>query len=299
MHRSFAAWLTEHPLRAAVACAMCGLLSQLLPPFIVFAAAIPVLVALQHDDRYAFGIAIVGAASTGGLAFTSTDPAAVWIAVGFAVAFLGSVLLAVLLKRTQSLNLCFQVAVLGAAALVIAVHVALPDPIGAWTPLLNRLLDSMAAAGLRLEGNQETIVALWAKTMWGALATFTLLIVFGGLLLGRWWHTLLHAPGSFGMEYRRLRLGTTLGVAFTGVFIATFAIDSPLLSSLAWVAFSALVFQGLAAAHRSKAHGRLNRNWLAAIYVLLIVPLSMSVTVFVLAVWGFADNWLRPRTQSV
>ena len=41
------------------------------------------------------------------------------------------------------------------------------------------------------------------------------------------------------------------------------------------MAFAALAFQGLAAAHRSQAGGRLNRGWLAAIYVLLIVPLSM------------------------
>ena len=74
-----------------------------------------------------------------------------------------------------------------------------------------------------------------------------------------------------------------------------FWLDSALIDSLAWVAFAALSFQGLAAAHRSKARGRLNRGWLAAIYVLLIVPLSMSVTVLVLAIWGFADNWLRPQ----
>jgi hypothetical protein len=28
------------------------------------------------------------------------------------------------------------------------------------------------------------------------------------------------------------------------------------------------------------------------------VPLSTSITVFILAVWGYADNWLRPRAQS-
>ena len=39
-------------------------------------------------------------------------------------------------------------------------------------------------------------------------------------------------------------------------------------------------------------------GWLAAIYVLLIVPLSAGATVFVLAIWGFADNWLRPRAQN-
>ena len=134
-------------------------------------------------DLAGTSVAVVGTAATGGLAFTSTDPAAVWVAVGFAVVFVGAVLLTLLLKRTQSLNLCYQLAVLGASAMVIAVHVTLPDPIGVWTGLLHRLLDSMAAAGLRLEGDQNAIVALWAKTMWGALATFALLIAFTAALI--------------------------------------------------------------------------------------------------------------------
>jgi hypothetical protein len=54
----------------------------------------------------------------------------------------------------------------------------------------------------------------------------------------------------------------------------------------------------LSAAHRSRAGGRLGRGWLAAIYVLLIAPLSNVVTMFVLRSWGFADNWLRPRRSA-
>jgi predicted permease len=75
--------------------------------------------------------------------------------------------------------------------------------------------------------------------------------------------------------------------------------NSMLLASLAWVGLPALVFQGLAAAHRSKAKGSLNQGWLAAIYVLLVVPLSNSVTILALAVWGFIDNWRKPKAQGV
>jgi hypothetical protein len=295
MHLSIAAWLSEHPWRAAVASAVCGVLSQLLPPFMVFAVAVPVFVTLRQNVRLGAGVATAGLCATGAVVLSASDPAAIWIAFGFAVMFVSALLLAGLLKRTGSLNLCFQVAVLGAAAVIIGIHVVLPDPVGVWIPLLSRMVDSMAAAGLRLEGD----VNQWAMTMWGALATLALLIVFGGLLLGRWWQSLISAPGAFGMEYRKLRLGTTLGIAVTGVFVAVFATESPLVSSLAWVAFPALTLQGLAAAHRSKANGGLTQGWLAAIYVLLIVPLSTWVTVVVLAIWGFADNWLRPRPQNV
>jgi len=134
--------------------------------------------------------------------------------------------------------------------------------------------------------------------MWGALGGLTLATLFGSMLLGRWWDSLVRAPGAFGAEYRNLRLGVALGVVVTVVFVLAIVMDSPLISALAWVAFVALAFQGLAAAHRSRAGGRLNRGWLAAIYLLLVVPLSSMLTMFVLAVWGFADNWLRPRRPA-
>jgi hypothetical protein len=159
-------------------------------------------------------------------------------------------------------------------------------------------MDSMEAAGLKIQGDRAALIALWARSMWGALGALALATVFGAMLLGRWWDSLLGAPGAFGAEYRNLRLGVALGITVTVVFVLALATDSPLIAALAWVAFVALAFQGLAAAHRSRAGGRLNRGWLAAIYLLLVVPLSMMVTMFVLAIWGFADNWLRPRRPA-
>jgi hypothetical protein len=82
------------------------------------------------------------------------------------------------------------------------------------------------------------------------------------------------------------------------LFIVALLSESPLIASLVWVAFTALAFQGLAAAHRSKAVGRLDRGWLVAIYVLLIVLPVTSIVVFILAIWGFADNWLRPGVRN-
>lgn len=299
MHRAIAAWLTEHSWRAALASAICGALTpQMMLPFMVLAGAIPVLVTLRFNASVALGMAATGAVAAMLVVFSVTKPA-LWTVAGIALLFFSPVLLALLLKRTGSMNLCFQVAVLGAALLLVTVHVVLPDPVAIWTDLLHKVLDSMAAAGLRIEGDQNALVLVWARTMWGALAALTLAMVFGSLLLGRWWASLLQAPGAFGSEYRRLRLGLVLGVSVTALFIVALLSESALVASLAWIAFIALAFQGLAAAHRSKAGGKLNRGWLAAIYVLLVVPLSMSITVFILAIWGFADNWLRPRASQI
>ena len=298
MHRAIAAWLTQRPWHAAVAIAFCGALSQLMLPFTVLACAIPVLSVLRFDARIGVTVAAIGAASAAWVVYSAAPTVIPGTFVGIALMFFGPLALAMLLKRMGSLNLCFQVAVLGVGVLLAIVHAVLADPVAAWTPLLNQLLDSMQAAGLKIQGDRQALVALWARSMWGALGALTLATMFGALLLGRWWESLLRAPGAFGGEYRGLRLGVALGVVVTALFVLAMTTDSPLIASLAWVAFVALAFQGLAAAHRSRAGGRLNRGWLAAIYLLLVVPLSMMVTMFVLAIWGFADNWLRPRRPA-
>lgn len=298
MHRAIAVWLTGHPWRAAFASAMSGALAPQLPlPFLVIAGAIAVLVALRFDLRYALGMAFTAAVSASWVVLSAARPGG-WLLFALGLLFFGPVLLGWLLRRSGSLNLAFQVTLLGMALLLIVVFAVLPDPVGMWREQIQLVWTSMAKAGLQIEGDRDLIIDAWSRTMWGALAALALATVFGAVLLGRWWQSLLDTPGSFGVEYRQLRLGRALGVATTVLFIVALLTDSALVASLAWVAFAALAFQGLAAAHRSKAVGRLDRGWLVAIYVLLIVLPVTSIVVFLLAIWGFADNWLRPRTRS-
>lgn len=299
MHRAIAVWLTGHPWRAAIASAVSGALSPQMPlPFLVLAGAISVLVALRFDLRYALAMAVTAGAAASWVVLSVARPGG-WLLLAVGLLFFAPVLLGWLLRRSGSLNLVFQVVMLGMVVLLTAVYLSLADPVGMWREQIESVWASMASAGLRIEGDRDLIIAAWSRTMWGALAALSLGTVFGAVLLGRWWQSLLDTPGTFGVEYRQLRLGRALGIATTVLFIVALLTDSALIASLAWVAFAALAFQGLAAAHRSKAVGRLERGWLVAIYVLLIVLPVTSIVVFMLAIWGFADNWLRPRTHGV
>jgi hypothetical protein len=298
MHRAIAAWLTEHPWRPIVAIAFCGALAQMLLPFTLLACAIPVLTVLRFDAKLGLAAAAVGAGVQCGIVFSLAPTVMAGTYPGILLAFFSPLALAVLLKRTGSLNLCFQVAVLTVAVLLAVVDVALTDPIGAWKAPLTQLVDAMQAPELT-QADRDAIVAAFAPPMWGALGAIALAMVFGVLLLGRWWESLLGPEaGAFGAEYRRLRLGVALGVAVTVLFVLAMVSDFVLVSWLTSVALMALTFQGLAAAHRSRAGGRFKLGWLAAIYLLLVVPVSNIVTMFVLASWGFIDNWLRPSRPA-
>jgi hypothetical protein len=297
MHRAFAVWLTGHPWRAAIASAISGALSPQMPlPFLILAGAIAVLVALRFDIRYALAMALTSGAAASWVVLSVAQPNG-WLFVAVGLLFFGPVLLGWLLRGSGSLNLVFQVVMLGMMVLLTAVYLSLADPVGMWRQQIETVWTSMASAGFSVERDRN-LIEVWSRTMWGALAALSLAMVFGATLLGRWWQTLLDQPGAFGVEYQRLRLGRALGIATTLLFVVALASESPLIASLVWVAFTALAFQGLAAAHRSKAIGRLDRGWLVAIYVLLIVLPVTSIVVFILAIWGFADNWLRPKRAN-
>ena len=299
MHRAIAAWLTEHRWRVVIASVLCGVLSQLMLPFTVFACAIPVLAVLHFDARLGLIAAAVGTASASWIVFSSVPAIMPAALVAITLLYFGPLVLAMLLKRTGSLNLCFQVSVLSIGVLLTGVYTALPDPGAVWKPLFELLLDAtQASAGIKTQAERDALITVLTRSMWGAAGAFALAIVFSTLLLGRWWQSLLRSPGAFGTEYRQLQLGVTLGVAVTVLFVLSVATDVPLIAALASVAIMALTFQGLAAAHRSRAGGRLKLGWLAAIYLLLVVPLSNVFAMFALAIWGFADNWLRPRQAA-
>lgn len=295
MHLAIATWLTQQSWRAVIAGAFCGAMAPQMPlPFLILASAVPVLMVLRGDERTGLGAATAAALAAACILMPIGQPAS-WTLIGI-IAVIGSALaLGMIWRRTGSLNLCFQLAVLAAALALTLIYVLVPEPEAMWVTRLTRLLQTMSQAGIAIEGDVDALVRVWARTMWGALAAMTLGAVLTSVFMGRWWVSLLQAPGEFGAEYRQLRLGRVLGMGVTLLFALAMWTQSAWLDSLAWVALAGLSFQGLAAAHRGKAIGKLNRGWLAAIYVALLMPLSTSVTVLVLAIWGFADNWLRPR----
>ncbi|MBC7982706.1 MAG: hypothetical protein H7Y02_02520 [Candidatus Obscuribacterales bacterium] len=298
MHRSFAAWLSEKSWRAGLFSAIFGLLSpQGLSPVAAAAGAVSVLITLRDGAKSGANVALAGSVAVVAMLIAAGQS---W---GFAIACAGGVFfapwaLAVLLRRTGALNLCFQLAVLSAGLVLCAIYVVLDDPVGTWMALVHDAAQAVAKSGW--VADEEAFFASLATFNWGTYVALWLLTGLGALFLGRWWQSLTSAPGAFGAEFRQLRLGVFLGVACVAVAFSTlvcsyFEVKVPMLSALNWLALMALALQGLAAIHTLKAAGRIGRGWLIAVYVLLVI--FNFVTVIALAGWGMADNWQRTRAQ--
>ena len=293
MQRAFAAWLSEKPWRAVLSSALLGALSyQGLSPFAVFAGAVPVFITLRRDVTLGSICAGVGALAAALVLLRIGQPPGTTLAY-VAALFFAPLALAMLVRQMQSVNLAFQCAVLGIGVLLGVLYAAVENPAGFWEPLLRDAARSLTQKGLVTD--MDAVVSSMAHSLWGMCAALFLLNLLGSLFLGRWWQSLLEAPGEFGREFCNLRLGQFLGVTAMAIVLLAMIKDIEVIDALGWVAVTGLAFQGLAAAHRRKQSGRMSRGTLIAMYILLIVPLSAFIMVSVLAGWGLADNWRRLR----
>jgi hypothetical protein len=262
--------------------------------FVVLASAVPVLVILERGPQAGINVMLSGCVAIVGMLLWYQQP--LWFALAYAAALFGlPLLMGELLRRFGSLNLVYQLTLMLALVAIGLVFALLPAPIAIWAQLLKQAFAALNTAGFAMDA---TLIDRLAQTMWGAFVAVLVLANLSAVLLARWWQSLLHQPGAFGREFRDLRSGVVLGTLLIVIAVSALWLTFAWLDSMAWVAMMGLALQGLAAAHRRKAEGHLQRGWLVAIYVMLIVPLFSFITVALLAGWGLADFWRRMRMSA-
>jgi hypothetical protein len=296
MSRTFASWIADNTGAAVIVTALFGLLPLFGLGFAFFLpGSVPALVTLVRGAR---GGVLVAAGASGLLAVAMLAmgrPIPVGLIYSLWV-LAPPLLLAAMLRRSESLTLCLQVAVLGGALMVLMLHATLGDPERFWAPFVRDLAQEMERRGLPMELEEDGLVETLARTLWGWVTMLTMLLAMCALFLARWWQSRPAAPGRFGAEFRQLRIGIVLGAASGITIAASLLSDQPLVDDLARLFLGALTIVGLAAAHRLKSEGRLHGAMLWVIYVLLVVAAPFMFAG--VAGWGFVDNWMRSRPAA-
>lgn len=198
--------------------------------------------------------------------------------------------LALLLRSSGSLTLCFQLsAVFGLAAIVVGL-LLVPDPVAAFREMLGPMQAQLQISGQELTPKEWDMVY---RAMPGVMTGLMILTHLSCLFLGRVWQDMLEGSrGRFGGEFRQLKMGTVL-IALASVVILLAVLTGGLwANNMIWVFVVLLTLQGLSLAHFMAASG-----WppatLYIVYGLLV--LLVQVMLPILAAVGFLDNWFNLR----
>ncbi len=208
---------------------------------------------------------------------------------------------AVAVGASRSLALGLMVCSLLGMFTVLGTWLALDDPVQWWQSYIReQLLPVLEQAGLLAEmpADFEARLADAARIMTGVLAASSVFGLALGLIIGRWWQSVVVRPGAFAAEFRALRLGRLVSLLMAALVLGAAFLPGgagTVLANLVPVLGVLFLLQGLALVHAVLGRRPQDRGWLIGFYVMLVLFLPWSL-VFT-AVLGWLDNGLDFRAR--
>lgn len=299
--KKFAEWLTARPGRGFAVAAAVAVVSLLALPVAAWLPAGVMVLVLLAAGSAAGLVAGLGAALP--IAWGFSPVLGLFGGMVLAAAILTPVFFAArLLAASRNLSFAFQAVALGAALLVVAIHLLLGEPTTVLSPLLEQLRPALeetarTLADLGVESTPEEIGAATARVAWATAAWVLLLQTMLALFVGLWAFGSMREPGLFGRQFRALRLGNV--VAWVAVAALGLSLVSQWLAGQAWqpaedvlfVLAGAFLLQALAVVHGLRA------TQVVGPAVVVLAYAGVALLPMAVVGIGFADNWVRFRDR--
>jgi hypothetical protein len=286
--------------QAVAIAAASGILAFMLPPFSsvlnYLAGAVIALVTLQIGVLPGLQVLLLAGLVTV-VFFQLLGVQAAVVLATVTLLWLPCWMLAMVLRGTRELASALKAAALFGISLLVMVYALFGDPAVWWVERLTDLMPILANAGFQVpaEVDAEVLRGL-AGLMTGLMMASVVFGVICGLLLARWWQSVIVRPGAFADEFQALRHGVFAGTGTLLVMLLAALTEGVLSEFFAQAALVLLViylFSGLAVVHWLIRKTGRSIGWLVAMYALFVImgPQLMLV----LASVGLMDTWVDFR----
>ncbi len=294
-------WLAEFTMRsrmqAIAVAAACLMLSLLMPPVSLVAAAVVALRTLRQGWREglntllasALAAGLLGAIVLGNFVLPAGYGVMLWLPVW---------VVALVLRRTRSLGWTVELATACGLIGVVAMYLFHPDAAGFWQ---ERIRQASAVLGEELGSGPvawQAQLTLVARYMTGVVATGMVSSLLLSLLLARWWQALLYHPGGFRAEFLGLRLHRPMAYLTLGLAGAAMVLEAQTreaIVNLLLVLAVVYVVVGTAVLHAILA-ARGHTGWLWGLYGLMLLVPHVLLPV---ALVGLSDAWFDWRGRFI
>ncbi len=294
MWQALAGYAVRGPAQAALLAFSTLLLSLVMPPLVVISNALVALVFLRLGPLpglISVAVALVVGTAIAALSGRAAVPAAMMMSFWLPV-----IVMALVLRKTVSLNLSLLAGALLALGGVVVTYLLVESPSDEWQGLIEAV---KVAAEQTTGGTDRQKVSDWLNNagtwMTGFSAATQLIIAVLSLLLARVWQARLFNPGGLQQEFHGLRYGLAAGATGLAITVAATFFNVELLTNLAIVVIVVFAFQGLAILHALVAQLKLHVLVMVALYGFLFMLLPTSIKV--IGLLGIADTWLDFRSR--
>ncbi|PID61929.1 MAG: hypothetical protein CSB44_05495 [Gammaproteobacteria bacterium] len=221
------------------------------------------------------------------------------------VLWLPAILAAAVLRSTTNLAIALLVTGLAGVAALLLMELATGGTVAFWDKqfalmfeqiqtgiaenpaLASAYGDSLSDTSL-LDTLRESLATMMAASSGMVAMSFGVAALF----LARYWQAVLVNPGGFGSEFRTLDFGRPIALALAVLLAVCLFASGAFALGITLIIITLLCLQGLAVAHAVVKERGMNSNWLAGLYVLLLIP----HTTLLLAALGLLDS-VHPLRQ--
>lgn len=275
-----------------------AILSMIFPPLSLLSSAGIALVVLRNG--FAEGMVVVGGATVavallGLLLFGNLA-----VAIGYGlVLWIPISLVALLLRESTQLSVTVELSVLIAICLVGSIYFFLSDPALLWNERLQTAVTLLLQKDMA-EVDQGKIIQGIEKMshiMSGLMITAALASLMLGLLLARWWQSILYNPGGFRVEFLALKSRTILAYASLMLVLIATLLNGKIAETVWNIIIIALVLYlmvGISVSHKILSAMNRNTMFLTIFYlVMFFIPHALLPIILV----GFTDTWFNWRDK--
>lgn len=275
MFKALAKWSMDKPLNAIIAIAG----SLFIPLLFWLGAALMALSILRHGAKEAANVVLWGSL-----------PAFAWLAMGMYIPItvvLGTSILAIVLRFFVDLRLTLICGSIAGILVYFGLIYSMPET------LATGITEAELIFADIFKSNPEAWQKMqprFATSIVGALSAGLALVITLCLLLARWWQSFLYNPGGYREEFVSLKFPS----AFSAVAVLMIILDSslpPLMAGLLSIISIPLIITAAALAHSIVERKNLDKNWLAAFYisVLLLGNVLFPLLIFIVFLDGLFD----------
>jgi len=279
----------KSPFHAFTVVGLLAVLSLILPFVSLLSGAIVSLLILTQGFKSGVRVVALTVLGLSIMTWLSTGSPLVGLMIGL-VQWLPMIVLAEVLRRTQSFSLVIIVSmVLGSIAVLLQFYLW-PDLDQFWRSMIEEMFNQ-SEQGDQYTAMQPAIeqIVHWMIMLFVAAMVSTYIST---LMIGRWFQAKLVESDGYKKEFYEIKLGKSSALISALIILASGFAGLDWLIAVAIVLASGFLFQGLAVVHermnRAAKKGLLNGLFY---FLLFVFPQAVAITAGV----GIIDNWLNFR----
>ncbi len=263
--------------------------SLILPFVSLLSGAIVSLLILTQGFKSGVRVVVLSVLALSVMTWVSTGTPLIGLMIGL-VQWLPMVVLAEVLRRTQSFSFVIVVSMVMGSFAVMLQFLIWPDLDQFWRNMLEQMF-SQSEQSTQFESLRPIMEQMihWMVLMFMAAMVTTFIAT---LMIGRWFQAKLIESDGYKKEFYEIKLGTSSALIGALIIVASALAQVDWLIAVAIVVGAGFLFQGLAVVHarinQSKKKGLLNGLFY---FLMFVFPHVVALT----AVIGIIDNWTNFR----